>query len=336
MNKVAIFAMLLLLACPLSGCGEKGESSLRETRLLMGTTVTVEASGEGDVSGAVAAAFSEMGRLEKIFSRYDPESELSRLNALGPGRAVPVSPEMSAALSVARRMGRATSGAFDITVGPLLELWGFFPGPGENVPVPEEIAAARARIGWDKIALDPAAGTLTKLAAGVELDLGGIVKGWIADRGLLQLRARGMKSGLINAGGDIACLGERPGGGAWRIGVEDPRREGKLLLTLEVRDGAVATSGDYRNFFIRSRRRYSHIMDPRTAAPSLSGVVEVSVLAENCATADGLATGIFVLGAEAGIALLDSLPGVEGLIVTEREGEIGVHLSRGLAVASVP
>ncbi len=336
MNKVAIFAILLLLACTLSGCGGNGESSRRETRMLMGTVVSVEATGAGDVSGAVAAAFSEMARMEKIFNRYDPESELSRLNTLGPGRTVPVSPELLAALSAARRMGQATSGAFDITVGPLLELWGFFPRPGENVPAPEEIAAARERIGWDKIALDPDAGTLTKLAAGVELDLGGIAKGWIADRGLVQLRARGMKSGLINAGGDISCLGEHPGGGAWRIGVEDPRREGKLLLVLEVRDGAIATSGDYRNFFIRSRRRYSHIMDPRTAAPSSSGVIEVSVLAEDCATADGLATGIFVLGAEAGIALLDSLPGVEGLIVTEQEGEIGVHFSRGLEAAPVP
>ncbi|HOO77416.1 MAG TPA: FAD:protein FMN transferase [bacterium] len=330
--KTATAAAIASLTLLSAGCGRESAPLLKETRFLMGTVVSVEAEAhdEAETRRALEAAWAEMSGLEQVFSRWRPESELNRIREAPPGTPTPLSPVMLEVLLKARELGRLTGGAFDPTVGPLLSLWGFFPEGGGTVPGKDAIADARNLTGWDKLRVDPEAGTATLLASGVELDLAGVAKGFIADRGAAALVRAGAVRGLVNAGGDIACFGGSPDGGPWRIGLEDPRHPGAILTVLRCAEGGIATSGDYRNYFIRSRKRYSHIIDPRTGAPADAGVVEASVTAPDCATADGLATGLFVLGPGPGISLLDRLPGVEGIIVTEGEEGLLIWRSSGL------
>jgi len=327
---IAVTALAVATGC--APAPDPASPGLRQTRMMMGTVVTIEAvGGKTDVlEEALTDAWSEMARLEAMFSRYASTSEVSRINSAIPGRPVAVSPATIQLLSRARRIGELTEGGFDITLGPLLELWGFHSSGAGRIPSREEIKKSLASTGWSTFTVNEDDKTVTVLAEGVELDLSGMAKGFIADRGAETLRRAGIPAGLVNAGGDITCWGEKPGGGPWRIGLEDPRREGELLLVLEATEGGVATSGDYRNFFIHHRRRYSHIVDPRNGRPADTGVIEVSVRAPDCATADGLATGIFVLGRKEGLALLERLPDTEGVIVTLEEGEPFPWRSSGL------
>lgn len=301
----------------------------KETRLLMGTLVSVEIAADSPqvVDGIMPKIWAEAERLEVIFSRYLPDSEISRINREAARHPVTVSDEMMTVLSRAEEISRLTDGAFDITIGPIMEIWGFFPERKGRVPSDEEIEEALSRLGWRAVELDRDRRTVRFSDPGVEIDLGGLAKGYIVDRLVSLLVEEGIESALVNAGGDIYCLGSSPGGRYWRIGMEHPRNDKEMVTVLNLKDRAVATSGDYRNYFIRRRLRYSHIIDPRTGRPSRSGVVETSVLAPDCLTADALATALFITGAEAGIELLNTIEGVDGIIVTEEEDEVTMHSS---------
>jgi len=304
----------------------------KESRPLLGTTVSVEAEGDPAVLSAV---FALAESLEKKFSLYLPESELCALNLRAAEGPAEVSEDLWELLARSREIGRQTAGAFDPTVGPLMRAWGFFPRREGHVPSGEEIAAAKESVGWDKVAFDAAARTVRFSRPGVEIDLGGVAAGYVVDRMIETLKASGVKNAMIDVGGDIYCLGERPGGGPWRIGLEHPRREGELLGVLELTDCAVTTSGDYRNYFIRSRKRYSHIMDPRSGRPAESSVVEASATAPDCLTADALATALFVLGPKEGMSVIESHPEWGAIIVTEERGEVKVRMSQGMELKTV-
>ncbi len=323
-----LFSLLVILS--LSGCRQPAD--YRETRLLMGTVVSIEIAGVSDTSSSAVleAVWDEAEALEKIFSRYDPAGELGRINSRTGTGPVNISPEMAEVLQRSQQINRLSGGAFDITVAPLMEIWGFFPRREGRVPSEKEIRAALKLVDGSKLRLDREAATVFFEIPGARIDLGGLAKGYIVDRIAARLRRSKVESGLINAGGDIYGLGEKPGGGPWRIGVEDPRREGEVIMVIELTDRAVATSGDYRNYFIRGQKRYSHIIDPRTGKPAESGVLEVTILAPDCMTADALATAVSILGVEPGLKLIDSLEEVEGLIVALEEGEPRVYYSRGL------
>lgn len=297
--------------------------------MLMGTMVSVEmvVGSPGVAAGIMKKVWAEAERLEQVFSRYLPDSEISRINREAGVRPVPVSDEMMEVLSRAEEISRITGGAFDITIGPLMEIWGFFPERSGQVPSEAKLANLMARVGWQAIELDRSVRRVQFLKPGVEIDLGALAKGYIVDRLAALLIEEGIENGLINAGGDIYCLGEYPGGRSWKIGLEHPRDEDEILTVLELKNRAVATSGDYRNYFIRRRLRYSHIIDPRTGRPSQSKVAEVSVMAPDCLTADGLATAIFVMGADKGIHLLKKIEDVDGVIVTEDDDEILLFFS---------
>ena len=297
--------------------------------MLMGTMVSVEivTNSSGVTSGRMEKVWAEAERLERVFSRYLPDSEISLINREAGHRPVPISDEMMDVLSRAEDISRITQGAFDVSVGPLMKIWGFFPERKGRVPAEDELADCIARVGWRAIELNRSERTVYFLKPGVEIDLGALAKGYVVDRIVELLVEEGIENGLVNAGGDIYCLGEYPGGRSWRIGLEHPRDEDEILTVLELKNRAVATSGDYRNYFIRSRLRYPHIIDPRTGRPSRSKVVEVSVMAPDCLTADGLATAMFVMGADRGINLLKQIEDVDGVIVTEEEGEFTLHFS---------
>jgi len=323
-----LYSIICLIASLLTaGCGKPVLH--KETRMLMGTMVSVEIVGNSSEAVALITekVWAEAARLESVFSRYRPDSEISRINREAGKHPVPVSDEMIKVLSRAEDISRITEGAFDISVGPLMEIWGFFPQRKGRVPSDEEVASSMARVGWQAIELDRPAGTIQFAKMGMEIDLGALAKGYVVDRLVELLRKEGIDSAMVNAGGDIYCLGDNPGGRNWRIGIEHPRDEGEILTVLELKNRAVATSGDYRNYFIKSRLRYSHIIDPRTGRPARSKVVEVSVMAPDCMTADALATSMFVIGASNGINLLKEIEDVDGVIVTKEEDDIKLHFS---------
>ena len=319
---ICLIASLVIVSC--------GQPVIhKETRMMMGTMVSVEVVSDspGIIAGIMEKVWSEAERLERVFSRYIPESEISLINREAGHRPVPINDEMMEVLSRAEDISRITDGAFDISVGPLMKKWGFFPEREGQLPSEAELAEVITRVGWQAIELNRSERTVHLLKPGMEIDLGALAKGYIVDKLAALLLEEGIENALVNAGGDIYCLGEYPGGRSWRIGMEHPRDEDEILTVLELKNRAVATSGDYRNYFIRSRLRYSHIIDPHTGRPAQSKVVEVSVMAPDCLTADGLATAIFVMGADKGIDLLRKIDDVDGVIVTKEAGEVIMHFS---------
>lgn len=298
---------------------------LTQTRseFLMGTYVTITAVGPG----AGPAADAAMARMQEVDGRLnpsDPGSDIGRL-ALGAGTDVPVSSDTIAVLELADRAYRASGGAFDLTVGPLVTLWGFAPvdptavgGPADqqrtSPPTDEEIAAARAELGWDQVSWDGAAMTARLARPGMRLSTGGLGKGYAIDAAAEVLRQKGIRRAVIDAGGELLMVGSKAGGRPWRIAVKHPRQDGYLGVLNVPPDTAVATSGDYQRYFVFEGRRYHHIIDPATGRPAERSIAS-TVVAGSAAWADALSTAVFVLGPERGVALAESLPDVGALVV---------------------
>jgi FAD:protein FMN transferase len=274
----------------------------------MGTRYTVRvvmAGGDEAANGRVRAAIDrELGLANRLFSGWDAESEVSRLNAHASTEPFPVSAETMAALELGRRASELTGGAFDVTVAPLVEAWGF--GPAKKppaVPTAETLAALRARAGYRQLSLDAARKTVAKARPDVACDVSALAGGWAADRVAQALVALGHADVLVDVGGEVSARGRRPDGSRWRVAVETPQ-PGKVATVVELEDAAVATSGDYRNAWTDGQgRRRSHIIDPRTGEPIAHGLASVTVVHPDGAWADALATGLLVLGPEAGRAL---------------------------------
>ena len=281
----------------------------RQTRVMMGTFVEVVSPDPraGDI------AFKEIGRVENLLSKYKPDSEIAQLNKLG---RLKVSPETWFILTKAKEFWYATDGAFDITVGPLMDAWGFT-GKHFRVPSDGEIAAARQMVGANKIIFHEANSVVELGIPGMKIDLGAVAKGYAVDCAVQALRFAGITSALINAGGQIHCLGAR-NGTPWRVAIRDPRGNG-ASQSVDLTDKSIATSGDYEQYFTAGGRRYAHIMDPKTGYPSGSGVVAVTVIAADGLTADFLSTAIFVLGKTHGLALVRRFPGASAIIEDSHE-----------------
>lgn len=286
-------------------------------QLLMDTDVSLQvyARSFGEAGRVKDEIFDEMRRLEQLLSYTDVTSDVTKINRAAGRSPVQVSPETAAVIQKALDYAGLSEGAFDPTVAPLLEIWGF-QGDHYRVPTSAEIETAVSLIGYTLLEADTAAGEILLPRPGMALDLGGIAKGYIVDRGLDLLSRAGIGHALINAGGDIGILGPKPDGSAWRIGVKHPRRESDLIAVISwSQKGAVVTSGDYERFFEEDGVRYHHILDPRTGCPART-LLSVTVVAPTAVEADALSTALFVLGPQRGLALVESLPGVEALLVT--------------------
>jgi thiamine biosynthesis lipoprotein len=264
----------------------------------MGTFVEV-ASPDRRAAGI---AFAEIRRIERLLSKYDPESEVSRLNRAG---RLQVSRETFYLIQKAKDFSQASGGAFDITVGPLVDLWGFS-SRNYRLPSAQEIASALKCVGAEKIILRPADNVVEFTVSGVKIDLGGIGKGYALDCAAQKLKAAGVASCLINAGGQVLAVGDNAGA-PWRVAIRSPRGQG-VRAFLALRNGSVSTSGDYQHYFVSHGRRYSHIIDPRSGYPAQSGVTAVTIIAADGMTADALSTAVFVLGKEKGAALAAEFP----------------------------
>ncbi len=315
---LALIAALLLILLLSWSLRPRAASDVSRTALIMGTLVEIKGVGldDKDMEGAISDAFDAMRREEARFSTRIETSQISAINRAI--TAIEVDPEVLAVLQLGQRISRQSEGAFHPGLGRLLKLWNF-EAVSPRVPALSEVNALLPALIGEPVAISGSAVKL--LNPDLQLDLGGIAKGYAVDRALAVLRAAGIESASVNAGGDIGLLGghaERP----WKIGIQHPRKTGQLLATLELRDRAVVTSGDYERFFLQDGMRYHHVFDPRTGFPARA-CQSVSVVTATVAEADALATAAFVLGPIKGLALLERLPDVEGLIVSAT-GEVEV------------
>lgn len=306
-----VVPVLVLL---LSGCSDRSAPQLRrESRLLMDTYVSVSVfAPPGRADKALAATFNVLGRIDHVFNHLDTTSPVYAFNT----RNEPLTDSgLVSLVRSAEAVSEATAGAFDITVEPLVRLWGFY---GENPGVPQEqaIDSCLRLVGFRNLVVE--AGRVTKRYPWVRIDVGGIAKGYALAEAGRVLRASGVDSALIDLGGDVYALG-RKGREGWRIGIRDPRGEGVIGIAA-VSGLAVVTSGDYERFFFGPDSvRYCHIFDPRTGWPA-QGITSATVFTPDPVAAQGWSKALFILGADA-LPLLESLPGTEALAVTS-EGEI--------------
>ncbi|MFA4948373.1 MAG: FAD:protein FMN transferase [Candidatus Krumholzibacteriia bacterium] len=303
---LALAANLILCAA----CAPRAPYT-KET-FVMGTKawVTIAGMSDPDAERAAQTAFREMYRIESVMSTWRPSSEISRLNADSSGTPCAVSRELFSLIDSALFYSRATSGAFDVTIRPLVRLWGFQGGTAA-LPPDAEIARAMSLVGFGKIALDPSRSTIA-LPPGMQIDLAGIAKGYAVDRCVAVLAGLGVRSALVNIGGNIFAMGAPPGEQGWKIGVRDPKGGLETVGTLILRDEAVATSGNYENFVEIEGRHYGHIIDPRTGRP-VSRVLSATVVAPTGLASDALSTGLFVLGPDDARAVVERLAGVAAL-----------------------
>lgn len=263
----------------------------------MASPCRIRLAGVADQARAQAlaqAAVDEVRRIEQRYSRYRPDSIVSRINAAaGSGRPVPVDAETAQLLDFADLLYRQSEGRFDLSSGVLRQAWDF---KAARVPSETELARCRERIGWDRVVWTGEAIALPR--AGMEIDFGGIGKEYAVDRAATLLLEAGVCSGLVNLGGDLRVLGPHPDGRPWRLGVAHPRAPGAVALEWAVHDGALATSGDYERYFEQDGRRYCHILDPRTGWP-VSHWQSVTVAAPSCLAAGALSTLAMLAGPQA-------------------------------------
>lgn len=324
-KKIIAFVLLLSLA----GCAR--EAVTEESRLMMGTVVNMKIASDAQkdfLKDVIESSFSKMEEIESITNRFDEKSETALINKANPGEEITLSPQMSSVIKKSLELNSITEGAFDVTISPLAELWGFYGKEKPAVPSSGDIENVLARTGTDKITFNDK-GTLRINRDGIDLDFSGIAKGCAVDEAVKVLKSKGINNALIDAGGDLYCLGEGPHKTGWRVGVRHPR-ERRFLGVLTLIDKAVATSGDYENYFFIDGKRYSHILDPRSGYPVSGGPLSVTIVAQDCMTADGLATAMSVLSTLEGLQLAEALDGVDAMLVSEINGELRVDTTSGL------
>lgn len=313
----AIPVMIVLTAFfTLQSCS--GDSPYVKETFVMGTkaSVTIYGLGESDAGRAASDAMGEMHRMENMMSVWKRDSELSRLNRESMGKPLRVSEELSLLVEKAIDFCGSTDGAFDITTGPLIELWGFRAGE-PAIPDDGDIEKAAGKTGCHMVRVDSLTREIT-LEPGTELDLSGIAKGYSVDRCAAVLRELGIESALINLGGNILAIGSPPGKEGWKIGIRDPLGSRNIVGTIVLRNAAVATSGNYENFLEVGDDRYGHIIDPRTGYPC-GDVLSVTVMAPDAVSADALSTGLFVLGLQDARTVLDRMPEIKAVIALPQD-----------------
>jgi len=295
-------------------------ATVKRAQMHMGTlvTVTAVAQTEAQAQEAVTAAFREIHRLEELLSTWIPASELSRVNAAAGRDAIAVSPETFELLMRSMEIAKLTEGGFNIAVGPAVDAWSVT--ERMRIPPRDELDRLKTIVDPAQIRLDERARTVFLQKPGMRIDVGGIGKGFAADRAAVVMQAAGATAGVVALSGDIKTFGRMPVGERFRFGIQHPRKEGAVLASLELENEAISTAGDYERYFERDGVRYHHILDPVTLQPARQ-CQGVTVIASEGTFADGLDTGIFVMGPERGMALVERLDGVEAVIV-DQDGKV--------------
>jgi len=299
----------------------------------MGTTYSVKviAGYLRDTQSLEKEIAERLGAIDQSMSIYIEGSEISRFNAGRSAKRFSVSDDFVQVFNIGLRLYNETEGAWDGTVGPLVNLWGFGSGGATNqVPLEKEIDARRQRVGFHLIRMEEGQ-YLVKKRDDLFLDLGSIAKGYGVDQAAALIREKGIDNFLVEIGGEVFASGLRKDGANWRIGINVPLKSAsynRVYKVVTLHNRAMATSGDYRNFFEIDGKMYSHVIDPRSGYPVANHVVSVSIIADTCTVADGLATAVMVMGAEKGLALVNGLETVEGLIIVKNpDGTLADHYS---------
>jgi len=292
----------------------------------MGTLVkiTAVARSEPIAQAAATAGFGEIHRLEELLSTWIPTSELSRVNTSAGVKPVSVSQETMTVVQGAIQVAEMTDGGFNIAIGPAVDAWNV--AEGRRVPTESELESLRPLVDLQAVHAYVTTQTIFLEKTGMRIDVGGIGKGYAADQAVIAMKQAGAVAGVVALSGDIKTFGQLPGGRKFPVGIQHPRKEGDFLTFIDLEDEAISTAGDYERFFERDGVRYHHILDPKTLQPARS-CQSVTVIAREGIWADGLDTGIFVMGVESGMRLVEALPDVEAIIV-DHEGL--VHVSSGL------
>jgi thiamine biosynthesis lipoprotein len=308
-------------------------TEFRQARYIMGTIVeiVVAAPHKHTAERAMEHGFEALRQVERRMSIYQSTSALSRINRLAADSWVPLEADLFTVIAAALDVARQSDGALDVTVLPLMHLWGFVQHAG-RVPTASEIAATLPLVDYRHVQLDAARSAIRFTYKGVGLDLGGIAKGFAVDNALQALLSQGVSRAIVNAGGDLFAMGTAPSETPWLVDIQHPSIAERTLATMRVHNRSVATSGDYEKFFEQDGKRYCHLIDPRSGYP-VQDIASVTVLADTTMRADALSTAAFILGPEKGFALLEQLPDVEGVIVVRRNttpDALDIRVSRGL------
>jgi FAD:protein FMN transferase len=292
----------------------------------MGTVITNKVLGE-QAEEALQAALKETVRLEGVLSRFIPGSEISRINSSAGIGYEKVGSETYEVISRAVEFSKCCQGCFDVTVGPLVTLWTSTKDKSKS-PDEAEIRSILPLVDYTDLVLDPCKEAIGLKKAGQSIDLGGIGKGFAADKVLEVFQKYEVSSAFTNFGGNVAAIGAKPDGSPWNIGLRHPRKENSLVGVVSVVNKSVVTSGDYQRYFIDSNgKRHHHIMDPSTGYPAESGLVSVTIVADNSMAADALSTILFVAGMKKGLSLLERFDGAEAIFI---DMDLQVHVTVGL------
>jgi thiamine biosynthesis lipoprotein len=335
---VAILCALPGVLCGRAAPPEHMAGLVEGAHWTMGSELRVTAwtADETRAKSAFAAVFAEFERLDNLMSVWREGSEILRLNAAAGEHPVPVGPDVRQVLRVARQVSEWTGGKFDVTFGALSGLWKFDHDQDNVIPNRDQVLQRLPLIDYRALELDEEAGTAFLRKKGMRAHLGGIGKGYAVARAADILRRSGLRDFMIQSGGDLYVSGRR-GDRPWRVGIRDPRGPAdRSFAALDLTDGTFSTSGDYERYFVQDGRRYHHILDPASGEPATL-CRSVTIVAEDATMADALSTGVFVLGPEAGMALIERLPNVEGVIVSAaNEVSISSGLRQGLILLTPP
>ncbi len=323
MKKIACFLFLIVTLSSFGQITHKRKLSMLGSPFEV--TVVAKDSVEGNYY--IDLAVAEVKRVEYLISDWIPTTQISQVNKNAGIKAVKVDKEVFDLVGRAIKVSQITSGAFDISYASMDKIWKF-DGSMKTMPTEEAIKKSVSKIGYKNIVLDPKEQTIFLKMEGMKLGLGGIGQGYIADKIKELLQSKGCNSGIVNVSGDINTWGKQIDGKPWTVGIVNPMNKNKVFATFPLENSAVETSGSYEKYVVFNGIRYAHIIDPRTGYPA-QGVVSVSVFAKQTEIADALATGIFVLGVEVGLDLVNQLKGIECIMVDDK-GKI--HSSKGIDI----
>jgi thiamine biosynthesis lipoprotein len=325
MRRIITIAVLGLTIAASAACRGRAREEAGRVRVVervgvaMGSELHLTAWATDDAAARTAfdAVFAEFERLEALMSTWRQGSDVLRVNAAAGDHAVPVAADVRDVLRMARQISEWTDGTFDVTFGALTDVWKFDHDQDNTIPSPEAIRARLPLIDYRQIEIDDRAGTAFLKRKGMRIHLGGIGKGYAVEHAMHILRRAGLRDFMIQAGGDLYVGGQKDGR-LWRLGINDPRGpEGKSFATIDLTDSTLSTSGDYARFFMKNGVRYHHILDPATGQPARL-CRSVTIVAESPVLADAVAKGVFILGPEKGMALVERIPNLEAVIVTAK------------------
>ena len=324
-----LLALIILTLGIMVSCKKQVENNVYEmTQFKMDTSMTIKAYGQ-ESEAAVKEAFKRIDEIEQIASININTSDISRINNASGSEFIHVHPEILKIIKTAISYSKLSNGAFDITVGPIVQLWGIGT-QNERVPSPEEIKDKLKLVGYEKIKINEVDSSIMLAQKGMVIDLGGIAKGYAADEAARIIISHGIKKATINLGGSsVYAIGEKDNNKPWKIGIQHPRKENGqgFLGVIQVSNSVISTSGDYERFFIKDGIRYHHIIDPLTGYPADSGVISNTIIIKSNSVvdnsmdasmdADALTKVAFVLGSQKGMEFINGIPGVECIIATQ-------------------